>query len=61
VERADTAPAPPVVIGLADDDAQRPTDAYFAAFRWEPPPIDPVSLSASVFLTMLDDVATTKA
>ena len=60
MERADAAPAP-VVIGLADDDAHRPAEAYFAAFRWEPPPIDPTSLSASVFLTMLDDVAMTEA
>ena len=45
-----------VVVGLAEDDARRPVDVYFAAFRWEPSPIDPVALTASVFLAMLHDV-----
>ena len=51
--------APPssrVVVGLADTDAHIPAERYFAAFRWEPPAIDPGSLPASVFLAMLDDV-----
>lgn len=44
-----------VVNGLADEDAVRPARAYFAAFQWEPPLIDPTTLTAAVFLAMLDD------
>ena len=45
-----------VVVGLAETDARTPVELYFAAFRWEPPAIDPASIPASVFLAMLDDV-----
>ncbi len=56
----DLAPAPSrpsqvVVIGLADVDASTPARAYFEAFRWEPPAIDPQVLAASAFLAFLGD------
>lgn len=54
----DLAPAPSrpsqVVIGLADVDASTPARAYFEAFRWEPPAIDPQVLAASAFLAFLE-------
>ena len=43
--------------GLSEEDARTPARDYFAAFRWEPPLIDPAWLSASAFLAFLDDVA----
>lgn len=49
-------PSSRVVVGLADTDAHTPVELYFAAFRWEPPAIDPASIPASLFLAMLDDV-----
>lgn len=43
--------------GLNEDEARTPARAYFAAFRWEPPLIDPAWVTASAFLAFLDDVA----
>jgi hypothetical protein len=43
------------VRGLSADDERKTADAYFAAFRWEPPAIDPAWLTAADFLSMLDD------
>jgi hypothetical protein len=57
--RPDDAPPSPrdarVVRGLSADDARQTADAYFAAFRWEPPAVDPAWLTAADFLSMLDD------
>jgi hypothetical protein len=48
-----------VVRGLSADDEQQIAAAYFAAFRWEPPAIDPAWLTAADFLSMLDDALVT--
>lgn len=48
---------PPVVVGLSVEESGASTRAYFAAFRWEPPIIDPTWLTASEFLALLDDLA----
>jgi hypothetical protein len=60
---ADDVPTSPrdarVVRGLSADDERQTADAYFAAFRWEPPAIDPAWLTAADFLSMLDDALVT--
>ncbi len=48
--------APVAVINLSEHDGLTPVELYFAAFRWEPPAIDPTSLSAAAFLAWLGDV-----
>lgn len=48
---------PSVVVGLSLEEGGASTRDYFAAFRWEPPLIDPVCLTASAFLALLDDLA----
>lgn len=44
-------------MGLSEEERRTSVREYFAAFRWEPPPIDPAWLTASAFLALLDDVA----
>ena len=48
-------PDPRAVANLAEEDARMPVAQYFFSFRWEPPAIDPETISASAFLAMLDD------
>jgi hypothetical protein len=50
-------PLAELAIGLSEEEARTPARDYFAAFRWEPPLIDPAWLTASAFLAFLDDVA----
>jgi hypothetical protein len=54
-------PAPELLAGLSDDERRIPAREYFAAFRWEPPAIDPTWLTASKFLALLDEVSGTRA
>jgi hypothetical protein len=42
--------------GLSEEEARTAARDYFAAFRWEPPLVDPEWLTASAFLAFLDDV-----
>ena len=46
-----------LVVGLSADEGRASARDYFAAFRWEPPAIDPAWLTASAFLALLDDLA----